>query len=78
MTTTPVSAVRYSVNRLTVAVGAAPAEFRSRYEQAVPPFPADQVADLVRRQAPETRAAEDEHGHELSPFAGSRIVWLSV
>lgn len=52
MTTAPESAVRYSVNRLTVEVGSAPAEFQSRYEQAVPPFPADQVGELVRRQAP--------------------------
>lgn len=52
MTSTPVSAVRYSVSRLTIAVGVTPGEFRSRYEQAVPPFPADQVADLVRRRAP--------------------------
>jgi hypothetical protein len=52
MTTAPDSVVRYSVNRLTVEVGSAPAEFQSQYEQAVPPFPADQVAELARRQAP--------------------------
>lgn len=52
MTTAPASVVRYSANRLTTEVGFAPAEFQSRYEQAVPPFPAEQVAELVRRQAP--------------------------
>ena len=52
MTSTPVSAVRYSVNRLTVETGATAAEFRSRYEQAVPPFPAGQVKALIERQAP--------------------------
>jgi hypothetical protein len=52
MTTAPQSVVRYSANRLTIEVGSAPAEFQSRYEQAVPLFPAEQVAGLVRRQAP--------------------------
>ena len=52
MTVTPASAVRYSVNRLTVTVDSTPAEFCSRYERAVPAFPAEQVARLVRRQAP--------------------------
>ena len=46
MTSTPVSAVRYSANRLTVEASSTPAEFRSRYEQAVPPFPAEQVKAL--------------------------------
>ena len=52
MTSTPASTVRYSVSRLTVEAPSAPAEFRSRYEQAVPPFPAEQVKALVERQAP--------------------------
>ena len=52
MTGTPVAAVRYSVNRLTVETPSAPAEFRARYELAVPVFPAGQVKDLVQRQAP--------------------------
>ena len=52
MITAPVSTVRYRVNRLTIEVGSAPAEFQSRYEQAVPPFPVEQGAELVRRQAP--------------------------
>ena len=52
MTTTPVSAVHYGVSRLTIAVGSTPGEFQARYEQAVPPFPAEQITDLVRRQAP--------------------------
>jgi len=52
MTTTPASGVRYSVNRLTIATGSTPADFRSRYERAVPAFPAEQVTALVRRQAP--------------------------
>jgi hypothetical protein len=51
MTSTPAPAVHYSVNRLTVEA-ATPAEFRSRYEQAVPPFPVEQVKALVEQQAP--------------------------
>jgi hypothetical protein len=52
MTSTPVSAVRYNVNRLTVEAQVAPAEFQSRYEQAVPLFPDKQVKALVEQQAP--------------------------
>ena len=49
---TPQSAVQYSVNRLTVETHCTPAEFRARYEEAVPPLPAEQVAALVQRHAP--------------------------
>lgn len=43
---------RTRVNRLTVETHSTPAEFQSRYEEAVPPLPAEHVAALVRRQAP--------------------------
>jgi hypothetical protein len=52
MSDSPVSTARYSVSRFTVEAGGTPDEFRSRYEEAVPPMPAEQVAGLVRRQAP--------------------------
>ena len=52
MASGPQSAVRYSVSRLTVETGSTPAEFRRRYEEAVPPLPAAQVAALVQQQAP--------------------------
>jgi hypothetical protein len=52
VTSTPVSAMRYTVNRMTVETGSAPAEFQSRYEQAVPLYPADRVNELVRQRAP--------------------------
>ena len=39
MAGTPISAVQYSVNRLTVTTHSSPAEFQSRYEGAVPPRP---------------------------------------
>ena len=52
MASTPQSAVQYSVNRLTVQTHSTPAEFQSRYEEAVPPLPTDQVDALIQRQAP--------------------------
>ena len=52
MAGTPESAVRYSVNRLTVETHSTPAEFQSRYEEAVPPLPAEHVAALVQQHAP--------------------------
>lgn len=52
MTSHPISAVHYSVSRFTVEAESTPAEFRSRYEKAVPPVPQEQVNELVRRQAP--------------------------
>lgn len=52
MTSHPGNAVRYTVSRLTVETGSTPAEFRSRYEKAVPPAPQEQMNELVRRQAP--------------------------
>lgn len=52
MNSSPVSAVRYTVSRITFEVDSTPAEFRSRYEQAVPPLPLEQVKALVQRQAP--------------------------
>ncbi len=50
--TVPTSTVRYTVTRLTVRVGPTPGEFQARYEEAVPPWPKDQVMALVDRQAP--------------------------
>jgi hypothetical protein len=50
--TVPASTVRYTVTRLTVPVGPTPGEFQARYEEAVPPWPKDQVTALVDRQAP--------------------------
>jgi hypothetical protein len=52
MTSTLADAVLYRATRLTVEAGSDLAEFRARYEQAVPAFPAGQVKDLVQRQAP--------------------------
>ena len=52
MSSTSVRTVHYSVNRLTVEFAATPQEFRSRYEQAVPPLPVEQVKALMERQAP--------------------------
>jgi hypothetical protein len=52
MASTPESAVQYSVNRLTVETHSTPAEFQSRYEEAVPPLPAEHVAALVQQHAP--------------------------
>ena len=52
MTSTPAGAVPYRATRLTVEAGPELAEFRARYEQAVPTVPAGQVKDLVQRQAP--------------------------
>jgi hypothetical protein len=48
----PVSVTGYSAKRMTVEVGSTPADFRSRYERAVPPLPVDEVKALVERQAP--------------------------
>lgn len=50
--TGPLSTVRCTVTRLTVRVGSTPGEFQARYEQAVPPWPEDQVMALVDLQAP--------------------------
>ena len=52
MASTPESSVRYSVNRLTVETHSTPAEFQSRYEEAVPSLPAEHVAALVQQHAP--------------------------
>jgi hypothetical protein len=52
MTSTPETAVQYSVNRLTVETHSTPAEFQSCYEEAVPPLPAEHMAALVQRHAP--------------------------
>ena len=52
MHSNPVSITGYSVKRMTVEVGSTPADFRSRYELAVPPLPVDEVKALVERQAP--------------------------
>ena len=52
MSSTPVRAVHYTVSRLTIEIAATPREFQSRYEQAVPPVPSEQVEALRERQAP--------------------------
>ena len=52
MTSRPVSAVDYRGTRLTVEAGPDLAGFRARYEQAVPPFPAERVRELVQQHAP--------------------------
>lgn len=52
MASTPESSVRYSVKRMTVETHSTPAEFQSRYEEAVPPLPAEHVAALVHQHAP--------------------------
>jgi hypothetical protein len=52
MTSHPISAVPYRVTRFTVEAASTPAEFRSRYEKAVPVVPQQRVNELVRRQAP--------------------------
>jgi hypothetical protein len=48
----PVPAARYTAHRLTVRTGMAQAEFRSRYEDSVPPLPREEVMALVQRGAP--------------------------
>ena len=50
--TEAISAVRYATTRFTIDTGEAPGSFRARYEQAVPPLPREEVAELARRQAP--------------------------
>jgi len=52
MTTSSAHATQYGVHRFTVDIESTPKEFRTRYEQAVPTLPWEQVNDLVRRQAP--------------------------
>ena len=42
----------YVVNRICIATGMALSEFRSRFEDAVPPLPLAQVRELVRRRSP--------------------------
>jgi len=50
--TETIRAVRYTCTRFTIDTGEDPESFRARYEQAVPPLPKGQVAELARRQAP--------------------------
>jgi hypothetical protein len=50
--TETIQAVRYSTTRFTIDTGQDPESFRARYEQAVPPLPKDEVAELARRKAP--------------------------
>lgn len=50
--TKAIRAVRYSTTRFTIDTGQDPEHFRARYEQAVPPLPEDEVAELARSQAP--------------------------
>jgi hypothetical protein len=52
MTTSSVHAMQYGVHRFTVDIELTPNEFRTRYEQAVPAVPTEQVNELMRRQAP--------------------------
>jgi hypothetical protein len=52
MSTAAPAATSYSVIRLTVDVPASLEEFRQQYEQAVPPWPREQVDALVARGAP--------------------------
>ncbi len=42
----------YVVNRMCIPTGMALSEFRSRFEDAVPPLPLDQVRELVSRGSP--------------------------
>jgi hypothetical protein len=44
--------VTYVVNRMTIPTGTTQSEFRSRFEQAVPPLPRDRVLQLADRAAP--------------------------
>jgi hypothetical protein len=52
MTTSSAHVTQYGVHRLTVDIESTPKEFRTRYEQAVPALPWEEVNQLVRRQAP--------------------------
>jgi hypothetical protein len=47
-----VATADYSARRLTVPTGSTQADFQSRYEQAVPPLPEDEVMALVEQEAP--------------------------
>ena len=44
--------VTYVVHRMTIPTGMVQSEFRSRFEDAVPPLPLDQVREMVGRGAP--------------------------
>jgi hypothetical protein len=44
--------VTYVVNRMTIPTGMDQSEFRSMFEDAVPPLPLKQVRELVDRRAP--------------------------
>jgi hypothetical protein len=44
--------VTYVAHRMTIPTGMPQSEFRSRFEDAVPPLPLDQVRELERRGAP--------------------------
>lgn len=52
MVNSSVSSTHYGVTRLTIDVGSTVPEFRSKYEEAVPPVPADRVNELVAQQSP--------------------------
>jgi hypothetical protein len=49
---TSVQHVTHSVNRLTIDVRASLPDFQARYEEAVPPMPAEEIQALIARQAP--------------------------
>ncbi len=48
----PVETVTHAVNRFTIAIDSSAAEFRRRYEQAVPPVPMAALQALAAREAP--------------------------
>jgi hypothetical protein len=50
--TTSIHGVARTVHRWTVDIESTPKDFRARYEQAVPPLPAADVAALAQRHAP--------------------------
>jgi hypothetical protein len=52
MTSSAVSSTHFGVTRLTIDVGSPAPDFRSRYEEAVPPMPSDRVNELVTQQSP--------------------------
>jgi hypothetical protein len=44
--------IDYAVHRMTIPTGMVQSEFRSRFENAVPPLPLEQVRELEHRAAP--------------------------
>jgi Domain of unknown function DUF302 len=52
MANSSISSTHYGVTRFTIDVGSTAPDFRSKYEEAVPPVPVDQVNDLVMQRSP--------------------------